>query len=1528
MSIFDETGQVASVTEGYRALALFTNRYSYLRKFATYLNEDPPPGKILFVHGDGGNGKSLLLRFLVEKCCKEFAPDDWTYLKGMADEDFASQLRDAEVSAVPYVLHDFAMQPNLDERPQEPFEGPLMLRRALGNRGLLFPLFDFACVWRMHKTGQLSANSVRVRYPSEEAGVITALVGVIQSVPALSLGSSVLALFTKRLGDRLTLWRDGRKIGEDELAAIQRMNPASDLLDALPALLAKDLTASLSLPEAPRRLVLAFDTHEAFWGGAKNLSINERQRDEWFRSFLGNLDLHAGIVAIVAGRELPRWSDLPASRIPDEYLEPWPVRHLSEADALIYLRRAGVRDAALQRKLLAFAAVEPGEIHPFYLGLCVDVAQTAGQKGQLLDRGEFDHIPAVELRTQALIERLLRYTDDDATLAVHALSACRGFDSSVYFALADALRFTATAAAFEALCRFSFVWRSPEGGSRRFRIHDLLRRLFYERKDSVCLRAHAILEEHYRAAAQSDRLAIAEALYHSNRRHPAEGCAGWIAEFDAALKNSDIPLCDALFEVVTDLVIPNVALQAAIKRRAGDLFADRSRTEDARSAYLEAIDLYNQARAGETAEVDAGQGETFWRLADAEAALSRHDDAFVNYRRSIESYERLLARRNRPDALIGKGVALWSLGWLYATLSRLSDANAAVEASIGSLEEGLRLAPGAVDAHIEKGSALRLAGELQAKVSPALAGISFERALDELDEALKLAPGNLVAQRRKANTLIAAGALHAASFRHESAAAAYREAITCSEEALRRAPYGWHAQNQRGAAHHLLGDLNASLSQTAAAMENYREAIALYDETLRRAPNSLIGQCNKAIALQRLGDMYGEHWHFEEALAYYEQAIVLSDEALRRVPNGIEALTAKGSALKAAADLHSTAGRRDTALAAYEASLRCSDAALKFAPSAAVRINKGVGLKGLGDWHAAVWNTETALALYIDAVDSFDQALQTEPANRVAYFWKGITLQAAADAWKEAAKPEEARRLHQESIAVFDESLRFNPQDLSALAQKATALWRLGDLHAELSENAEALVHYKKVIELCDDMLRIAPNHRAAWQNKAVALARTGDVESEGLEFEKALARHREAIRYFDQALETVPGNMDLRVDRARAVVKEASVLASLSRHAEALSVYHRALPTFIEAVRMRPGCVPWLNSLGSAWEHIAYVHQELLEHEQALAVCAKALEAYEEALRQAPRAASAANNRANMLRRIGDLLAGLCRHEDAFTYFNQSIVAFRELLGTASGDIDTTFRLGLGIASAAALSARLGRPGALEGFNEAIDCFDQVLSRVPTFRHAALNRGICCRKIGDLQLAAGLRQESLASYGQALQFEQKELDRFPGDLLGNFQKGFILLARANLLAVIGGHESAMDSYSQTIETFLEVLRQMPDHFGYLTDKGICLEKIADALVALGDTEAAMTKYREALICLDEVRKRFPREFDALLETGTTLAGLGRVQSQMLGPAEARESYERAKEILVAAERLCPEDVELKDAKRTIGRLLSQATEA
>ena len=60
--IADRTGHHSSVTEGHHALALFTDRRDAIRRFCEYLNDDPPPSRILFFHGDGGNGKSLLLK--------------------------------------------------------------------------------------------------------------------------------------------------------------------------------------------------------------------------------------------------------------------------------------------------------------------------------------------------------------------------------------------------------------------------------------------------------------------------------------------------------------------------------------------------------------------------------------------------------------------------------------------------------------------------------------------------------------------------------------------------------------------------------------------------------------------------------------------------------------------------------------------------------------------------------------------------------------------------------------------------------------------------------------------------------------------------------------------------------------------------------------------------------------------------------------------------------------------------------------------------------------------------------------------------------------------------------------------------------------------------------------------------------------------------------------------------------------------------------------------------------------------------
>jgi hypothetical protein len=54
MSIFDDTGQLPSITEGPRQLQLFTDRYHLIRVFTRALHEDDALGKILFLRGGGG----------------------------------------------------------------------------------------------------------------------------------------------------------------------------------------------------------------------------------------------------------------------------------------------------------------------------------------------------------------------------------------------------------------------------------------------------------------------------------------------------------------------------------------------------------------------------------------------------------------------------------------------------------------------------------------------------------------------------------------------------------------------------------------------------------------------------------------------------------------------------------------------------------------------------------------------------------------------------------------------------------------------------------------------------------------------------------------------------------------------------------------------------------------------------------------------------------------------------------------------------------------------------------------------------------------------------------------------------------------------------------------------------------------------------------------------------------------------------------------------------------------------------------
>jgi hypothetical protein len=74
VSIFEETGGAQSAVAHDRSLELFFDRYDVIARFVSLINDDPPARQVLYLYGLGGNGKSLLLRFLAARCCVRLTP--------------------------------------------------------------------------------------------------------------------------------------------------------------------------------------------------------------------------------------------------------------------------------------------------------------------------------------------------------------------------------------------------------------------------------------------------------------------------------------------------------------------------------------------------------------------------------------------------------------------------------------------------------------------------------------------------------------------------------------------------------------------------------------------------------------------------------------------------------------------------------------------------------------------------------------------------------------------------------------------------------------------------------------------------------------------------------------------------------------------------------------------------------------------------------------------------------------------------------------------------------------------------------------------------------------------------------------------------------------------------------------------------------------------------------------------------------------------------------------------------------------
>jgi ADP-ribosylglycohydrolase/tetratricopeptide (TPR) repeat protein len=567
VSIFEETGGALPAMAHDRSLELFFDRFEVIARFVALINEDPAPRRLLYLHGLGGNGKSLLLRYLAARCCVRLPRGEWERVRRLPDAELPDALGGvAKAPRVPVARIDFGARPVGENRPQECFSALFMLKQQLAQHRISTPRFDFAAVTYLHKLGFDLDRRLPELFPRGELSVALDLADALLPVQLMQVGQDLFGAVDRRLDDVFTRRRVQRRLPKADAEEILSLAPEPDLIEQMPRLFAADLAGALGEKARHERVVLLFDTHEAFFGEAiadpeALLHADLLRRDEWLRRLLGHLPLEAGVVAVVAGRTRPPWGSATVAAIPNEFVDAWPVGSLAAADALAYLGKAGVEGEQLRATLTGYAAVGEGEVHPYFLGLCADVALAAQRRGDRLDPASFGQSGELAGKQLDLARRLLAWVPAEVEYGILALSACRSFTYRIFSYLGQRLNFGHQRSDFDRLTAFSFISPTvtgPAGQARAaeqtYSMHQLLRRALGSARPDSVHHAHQVLEERYRElAAGGDFTAQLEQIYHAGQLVPATGVAGWVAAMDRCLAAGRYDRCRALITLLADL---------------------------------------------------------------------------------------------------------------------------------------------------------------------------------------------------------------------------------------------------------------------------------------------------------------------------------------------------------------------------------------------------------------------------------------------------------------------------------------------------------------------------------------------------------------------------------------------------------------------------------------------------------------------------------------------------------------------------------------------------------------------------------------------------------------------------------------------------------------------------------------------------------------------------------------------------------------------------------------------------------------
>jgi tetratricopeptide (TPR) repeat protein len=1056
VSIYEKTGQKASVTEGQRALELFTDRHRVLRLFLSYLNDSPPRDKILFLHGDGGNGKSLLLRFLKEYCCRSFDAKEWQRLQSVTDAELVDSIKQASSSShVPAAYLDFKMEPIGEDRPLEGFSAIMMLRRALSSYKLHFPVLRFALITYLKKTNRDSKEHLQQIFPPEELDLVIAIADAITSTSAGSVMKLLWDIANKQFD--IDYHYQKRGIREEKITEIQNIGLPSDLARELPRFFAEDLNAAMSLPGAPKRVVLLFDSHEAFWGQNRDLSDSLYfERDEWFRHLLSRLDLQKGIVVVVAQREPPRWGKADYYPIPNEFLDMQVVGHLSQTDAQQYLDRAGISNPETRQSLITYASIQAGEVHPLYIGLGVDLAAAVQQGGrEYISPEGLENLPSWENKGRFLVNTLLRYTGKDLDHAVRGLAATRAFNREIYAELSNTLGYANSDQNFDALTRLSFVWPIQSYGGGWYRIHDLLRTILSKREDEITSHADNLLritdvtlESYYRAKAEAgEPLLLAEAIYHANRQDWERGLEEWKNAFIRAINDDNLSMCSALLDVRGDLEVRSSYWHARLVSLECDYLERRARYAEAMRGYQQSEQLFSTAAEEDPQDerVYAVWGGMLSKLGMLYFRLSMTTSAVDSLRRAIYLEEKALSRF--PDylyALDQKAQAYQQLGDVFSKLGRDGLASVNYAQAMKVLEQ-INNVPadssyGAV-AEDKRIRALLAFAELQLKEARFLEAVtSLESIVVHLNGLLQVRPEDTSARISRAIAYMNLGEALRGLLQNEKAIEYYAEAVTNLQEVVRQSPEDTLAHNDLGRVLLLLGGTQLELGNLAQAEHACRQALSAFNRILEIAPDNVLALANRPTALLQLAEVQEKGGNLREAAANVYRAIRASKAALDQEHLNVAVLFGEAKALVKLADLLKREGEHESALDMYKKAVDEYELAESILEGTPTEFRfKGYALINIAEGQLNKEQITEGIKAFEKAITAFDKALARAPNDYAAHQNRGYTLLKLAEL-----------RLRRLQIERACDCFRKSVEDLTWLSHTTTGNTEIQNLLAEV----------------------------------------------------------------------------------------------------------------------------------------------------------------------------------------------------------------------------------------------------------------------------------------------------------------------------------------------------------------------------------------------------------------------------------------------------------------------------------------------